>query len=221
MDALSSTPTNSSRAPARVFLQLQRHAGNRAVVEQLMKAPRPAGSGAVTGLPSALRRQAEGLSGVDLSDVRVHNHSAAPAALGAAAFTRGNDIFLGHEGDRHLAHEAWHVVQQREGRVPATAQVLGLSANDNPDLEHEADDASREMPSLRDKDVVLRRAGGHQLPMSSRVCSFTNPARISKSLTVGWTPIPAPYMNLSPGTMRASPRSSRWSSNRHKHSCCV
>ncbi len=159
MDALSSTPTNSSRAPARVFLQLQRHAGNRAVVEQLMKAPRPAGSGAVTGLPSALRRQAEGLSGVDLSDVRVHNHSAAPAALGAAAFTRGNDIFLGHEGDRHLAHEAWHVVQQREGRVPATAQVLGLSANDNPDLEHEADDASREMPSLRDKDVVLRRAG--------------------------------------------------------------
>ena len=139
---------NTSPAPASPrplqgtaghFLRLQQQAGNRAVVEHVLKSSSSTGSKAAAGLPASLRRRAEKASGLDLTDVRVHHDSPAPAALGAAAFTRGDDIFLGPGDERHLAHEVWHVVQQRDGRVPATGQVDGLPANKDPDLEHEAD----------------------------------------------------------------------------------
>jgi hypothetical protein len=41
--------------------------------------------------------------------------------------------------DSHLPHEAWHVVQQRQGRVQPNLEVSGTPVNDNPGLEHEAD----------------------------------------------------------------------------------
>ena len=41
--------------------------------------------------------------------------------------------------DSHLPHEAWLVVQQRQGRVQPTLVVGGTPVNDNPGLEHEAD----------------------------------------------------------------------------------
>jgi hypothetical protein len=41
--------------------------------------------------------------------------------------------------DSHLPHEAWHAVQQRQGRVQPTLVVGGTPVNDNPGLEHEAD----------------------------------------------------------------------------------
>ena len=59
----------------------------------------------------------ESLSGMSLSDVRVHQNSPAPRQLGAAAFTDGSDIHLGPGQEQHLPHEAWHVVQQSTGRV--------------------------------------------------------------------------------------------------------
>lgn len=37
--------------------------------------------------------------------------------VGALAYARGNDVHLAPGQERHLPHEAWHVVQQREGRV--------------------------------------------------------------------------------------------------------
>jgi len=48
-----------------------------------------------------------------------------PAKLGALAYARGSDIHLGPGQEQHLAHEAWHVVQQKQGRVAATAQLKG------------------------------------------------------------------------------------------------
>ena len=147
----SSTPTSRvSQGTAGFFLQLQRRAGNRAVVEHVLKAPASARPGPATRLPAALRRRAEQTSGLDLTEVRVHSGSPAPAALGAAAFTRGNDIFLGPGDERHLAHEIWHVVQQRSGRVQATTHVEGFPANKDPDLENEADQmAHQTRPALR------------------------------------------------------------------------
>ena len=38
-----------------------------------------------------------------------------------------------------MPHEAWHVVQQKQGRVKPTMQAKGLSINDDKGLEHEAD----------------------------------------------------------------------------------
>ena len=92
-----------------------------------------------SGLPERLRAGVERLSGFFMGDVRVHRDSAEPARLGALAFTQGSDIHLGPGQEQHLPHEAWHVVQQKEGRVAATAQMKGQGINDDAGLEREAD----------------------------------------------------------------------------------
>ncbi|MFT6674366.1 MAG: hypothetical protein ACJAVM_000537 [Sulfitobacter sp.] len=80
-----------------------------------------------SGLPDAIRSGIEALSGADLSDVQVHRNSHAPARIGAKAFTQGTDIHLAPGQEKHLAHEAWHVVQQKQGRVQA-----GMGNGDGP-----------------------------------------------------------------------------------------
>jgi hypothetical protein len=92
-----------------------------------------------TGLPDQLKTGVESLSGVDLSGVRVHANSPDPASLDALAFTRGNDIHVAPGQEQHLPHEAWHVVQQQQGRVKATTQLRGVDLNDDHGLEAEAD----------------------------------------------------------------------------------
>lgn len=92
-----------------------------------------------TGLPDALKSGMESLSGMDLSEVRVHANSSQPAQLNALAYAQGNDIHLAPGQEQHLAHEAWHVVQQRQGRVQPTMQLAGVDINDNEALESEAD----------------------------------------------------------------------------------
>lgn len=90
-------------------------------------------------LPGGLRQALEFLSGLDMSDVRVHYRSAWPARIGAQAFAFGSEIHLGPQAEAALAHEAWHVVQQKQGRVAANARVAGSALNDEPALEREAD----------------------------------------------------------------------------------
>ena len=91
------------------------------------------------GLPPVLRAQVEKLSGVDLSGVVVHRGSDRPARVGAEAYTKGQDIYLGPSGDQHLPHEAWHVVQQATTRIAATTREGGVPINDDERLEREAD----------------------------------------------------------------------------------
>jgi len=92
-----------------------------------------------TGLPDNLKTGIESLSGVDLSDVRVQRNSTKPAQLNALAYTQGNEIYLGPGQERHLPHEAWHAVQQKQDRVRPTMRVNGASINDDHMLEKEAD----------------------------------------------------------------------------------
>lgn len=99
----------------------------------------PVQRSAAGGLPANLRAGLESLSGFDLSDVRVHRNSREPQALQAHAFAQGTDIHLAPGQERHLPHEAWHVVQQRQGRVRATRQLARVGVNDDPHLEAEAD----------------------------------------------------------------------------------
>jgi peptidoglycan hydrolase-like protein with peptidoglycan-binding domain len=91
------------------------------------------------GLPYPLKVGLEALSGKDLSEVRVHKHSSKPAQLNALAYTQGQDIYVAPGQDRHLPHEAWHAVQQLQGRVKPTMQTKGLSINGDASLEQEAD----------------------------------------------------------------------------------
>jgi len=90
-------------------------------------------------LPAELKAGVESLSGLDLSSVRVHRNSSAPAQLNALAYAQGSDIHLGPGQEKHLPHEAWHVVQQMQGRVRPTLQAAGAPINDDPALEREAD----------------------------------------------------------------------------------
>lgn len=92
-----------------------------------------------TGMPNQLKAGIESLSGMDMSDVRVHRNSDKPAQLNALAYAQGNDIHLGPGQEQHLPHEAWHVVQQRQGRVRETVQMAGVGVNDEVGLEREAD----------------------------------------------------------------------------------
>ena len=92
-----------------------------------------------TGLPDALKSGIESLSGLNVSDVRVHYNSTKPVAVQAGSYAQGNDIHLGPGQEKHLAHEAWHVVQQKQGRVQATTSMKGQPVNDTAALEKEAD----------------------------------------------------------------------------------
>ena len=93
----------------------------------------------LTGMPNQLKSGVEALSGMDMSDVRVHRNSDRPAQLNALAYAQGNDIHLGPGQEQHLPHEAWHVVQQRQGRVQATVQMAGVGVNGDAGLEREVD----------------------------------------------------------------------------------
>ncbi len=92
-----------------------------------------------TGMPGTLKSGLESLSGMDMNAVNVHFNSPEPALLQAHAYTRGTDIHLGPGQEKHLPHEAWHIVQQGQGRVKPSAQVEGVSINDDAALEREAD----------------------------------------------------------------------------------
>lgn len=92
-----------------------------------------------TGLPDNLKMGIENLSGYAMDDVRVHYNSDKPAQLQARAYAQGTDIHLGTGQEKHLPHEAWHVVQQKQGRVKPTVQMKGnVNINDDGRLENEA-----------------------------------------------------------------------------------
>jgi len=92
-----------------------------------------------TGLPDNLKSGIENLSGIAMDDVKVHYNSPQPAQLQALAYAQGTDIHVGPGQEQHLPHEAWHVVQQKQGRVQPTIQAKGTAINDDRGLEHEAD----------------------------------------------------------------------------------
>jgi hypothetical protein len=93
-----------------------------------------------TGLPDNLKSGIEALSGLSLDHVKVHYNSAQPAQLNALAYAQGSDIHLAPGQEQHLPHEAWHIVQQAQGRVKPTMQMKdGVPVNDDAGLEREAD----------------------------------------------------------------------------------
>jgi len=93
-----------------------------------------------TGLPDKLKAGIESLSGISMDQVKVHYSSSPPAQLNARAYAQGSEIHLAPGKEKHLPHEAWHVVQQAQGRVRPTAQrKTEMPVNDSPRLEREAD----------------------------------------------------------------------------------
>jgi hypothetical protein len=112
-----------------------------------------------TGMPDSLKSGVEGLSGLSLDDVRVHYNSPKPAQMRAHAYTQGTDIHVAPGQHQHLAHEAWHVVQQKEGRVQALRQLGGQPLNDDPALESEADRMGRAATQFKAEPGAERTRG--------------------------------------------------------------
>ena len=134
--------------PEEEELQMKQDAG--APAQRLGEAPPNP-----TGMPDALKAGIESLSGQSLDDVRVHHNSSKPASLQARAFAQGTDIHLGPGQEQHLPHEAWHTVQQKQGRVQPTIESGGVPINDDPGLEHEADVMGRK--ALSAGEAALRK----------------------------------------------------------------
>ena len=93
-----------------------------------------------TGLPDKLKSGIENLSGQSMDYVKVHYSSDKPAKLQAHAYAQGTDIHLSAEQEKYLPHEAWHIVQKKQGRVKPTMQMKSeVNINDDAGLEKEAD----------------------------------------------------------------------------------
>ena len=130
-----------------------------------------------TGLPNQLKSGIENLSGYSMDDVKVHYNSSKPAQLSAHAYAQGTDIHVTAGQEKHLAHEAWHVVQQKQGRVKPIKQLKSkVNVNDDPVLEKEADVMGAKAMQLKaesalpnsvqgDKNVLVQ---SHQ-PLSSQM----------------------------------------------------
>jgi len=110
-------------------------AAQRGLVDEALRSPgRP--------IEMSMRKELEAFHQTDLSAVRVHTGPVAQrsaAALGARAYTVGEDIVLGPDGndEETLGHEARHVKQQRAGAVAGTDNGAGLRVSHPADVEEQ------------------------------------------------------------------------------------
>ena len=126
-----------------------------------------------TSLPDGLKTGIESLSGISMDSVKVHYNSSQPAQLKALAYAQGSDIHVAPGQEQHLPHEAWHIVQQAQGRVKPTMQMKdGVRVNDDEGLEHEAD-------VMGTKALQLRACGAAAVPRSDVRFHAPQPTRAS------------------------------------------
>ena len=157
----------------------------RAPARQHAPAPAASSAGPPHLLPPALQLAAETLSGVSLAGVMVHSNSPEPGRLQAAAFAQGAHIHLAPGQERQLPHEAWHVVQQRQGRVRATADVAGMPVNADPALEQESDAMAARLPAAGTRPAV----GASHMTLPPQPTDLPGPPLRPSAWTV---PHPAP-----------------------------
>lgn len=129
----------AQRAEEEELLQGKFETAQRAGEEELLQGKFTA-QRADKGLPPQLKAGIESMSGMSMDHVNVHYNSDRPAQLNAHAYAQGSDIHVAPGQEQHLPHEAWHVVQQAQGRVQPTTQMKeSTPVNDDPGLESEAD----------------------------------------------------------------------------------
>ena len=157
---------NHSQRTRRIA-QLQVRANDYAAPQPMQKKANK------TGLPNKLKTGIESLSGYSMDDVKVHYNSDKPAQLNAHAYAQGTDIHVATGQEKHLPHEAWHVVQQKQGRVKPTMQMRGkVNVNDDAGLEKEAD-------------VMGRKTMKIFSSVKLKATENTNKATIQRSIIVG------------------------------------
>src|SRR5213082_391173 len=139
-------------------MHLQKMAGN-ASVSAALEEQEPSlikdvvGSGGGSPLDRDTRGFMESRLGADFSDVRVHTYGKATESarsVQAYAYTVGNDVVFQSDkfapdsdsGQRMLAHELTHVVQQRSGPVDGTPAAGGIKISHPSDSFEQAAESS-------------------------------------------------------------------------------
>jgi hypothetical protein len=166
------------------ILHLQRTAGNAAVSRMLDDEPASpvldvVGRGGGRPLEPQTRTFMESRLGQDFGDVRVHTDGAAGAsakAISAHAYTVGSDIVFqsGHyepdtpAGQRVLAHELTHVVQQRSGPVDGTPADGGIRISDPSDRFEQAAEQSADMVMSGGPAAAETTAASAPAPLSAQ-----------------------------------------------------
>jgi len=144
-------PGGSPAMGAESIMHLQRTVGNQGVL-QLLSAEEEAaspvhdvvGSGGGSPLDEQTRSTMESAFGASFDGVRVHTDAQASRSaesVGANAYTVGSDIVFrsgqfdpsSAAGQRTLAHELSHVVQQSQGPVDGTEAPGGIRVSDPSD----------------------------------------------------------------------------------------
>jgi hypothetical protein len=142
-------------------MHLQKTAGNASVTAALEE-QEPSmvkdvvGSGGGSPLDRDTRGFMESRLGADFSDVRVHTDARASESaksVQAYAYTVGNDVVFqagkydpqSESGQRMLAHELTHVLQQRSGPVDGTPAAGGIK------ISHPSDSFERAAESSADR----------------------------------------------------------------------
>lgn len=138
--AIGNTPRASRQGSATDILQNYRsRAAEYAPAKSIISTPVQTRKKSGNGLPEPLRNGIENLSGYSMEHVNVHYNSSRPAQLQAHAYAQGSDIYIAPGEQQYLPHEAWHVVQQMQGRVRPDIQLSGMHVNLDEGLEREAD----------------------------------------------------------------------------------
>jgi hypothetical protein len=173
--------------------QLQRTIGNRAVAQLFRsQSPTPTPSEKPiqtkknnTGMPDNLKSGVENLSGMSMDSVKVHYNSDKPTQLQALAYAQGNDIHVGPGQEQHLPHEAWHVVQQRQGRVAPTQQAGRVAINDDNGLESEADHMGAKASDLGGERMQMKRSDNDSLVSGEASTSSDTIQKVAATLYDG------------------------------------
>jgi hypothetical protein len=120
------------------------------------------------------RNNMEHALGADFSEVRIHTDSEASTsarAVQALAFTVGNNVVFQSglfqpdtpTGQRLLAHELTHVMQQREGPVDGSPTNEGISVSDPSDRFERAADAMADRVmspgGIETADIITKQSG--------------------------------------------------------------
>ena len=175
---LVSSPTVEDRV-----LELQQNIGNRSVQRMIadstspVTGPSPTHRSGSDGekLEQDTQRFMESGFGAKFNDVRVHadeDAAESAASLRANAYTTGRDIYFASgkyapkssDGQRLIAHELAHTIQQGEAKTPGGAaqnhRKVAVARETDP-LEREADRASEEILQNRRASVTEGALGGH------------------------------------------------------------
>jgi hypothetical protein len=183
----------AKRSEAPRVMPVQRLANPSAVPLPPNVAKFPTGAG--QPLPPAVRQKMEAFFGANFSDVRVHTGMHA-SSIGALAFTQGSDIHfaVGHyspstpQGQRILAHELAHVVQQRSARV-RNPFATGVAIVRDAALEAEAEQASRKYATFQAPVAQRLRGPLVQPRMAAGTIQRVVPAQAQTNTNLCWAAV--------------------------------